>query len=727
MNIQAQAWPAGPHSDAKWRAQAVVNALDPANFAFDEHPDVVVFNEADNESAKKILEAGLQSMYPHFIVSFNGGSGDLNDGGLAVFSKFEFRELPPSAHNFSANRSRFYPYRSVITPSGPIFMSSGSDGLAEKGVAIVQISTGLHFEVVTLALTHLQAFYEEPGENHVIRLRQLKVIEGGLIDLLGAPEGNEAWNKVVVLGDLNIQGDTPPYSNAGYGEWSNVFLYNGGPYNNASNGILLRQNQLVFTEQLLDGWRTFMTPPGEVMEADPGLTNTNLKEGKHLPALFKSRLDYMCFPKPPWGDNNEIPNRLVAQHLRILPSNFSDLDRIFERIQSDHKGILAQIHWNFKYNTPNQAKVQADFRHFQDPGSLVKINVANDFNIASPGMFQWAYISEPGTYTFHYSPDLDVAFYYQDQMSCQVPPYGKIKLRDLGLDNWVNGLWQEFGLGEVGDQVDVHKPMFIRLKASEGQGDFTGNISFSYIKHTGENRFMAIGLLPNARPHDPRLPIGQKNGDRDECWFRAPLAEQLLSGNPYPVRFYIKNDFNKKMRLSLFDSIDAPTPFLKLTTTDKLALLDYDRASTVKEIYLLLKRGSTNDYEFLAGFQYAISYLNHLEIYCIDDQSGLGADEIHVTMTADAMAANFLDYTDEDFSDDERRVLNSYCPKNVAFDQQLNLTVFELDGGDDDDGPFNATIPALRKGENERDASFVVEAEGAQYQFLYRLSRQPNI
>jgi len=69
-------------------------------------------------------------------------------------------------------------------------------------------------------------------------------------------------------------------------------------------------------------------------------------------------------------------------------------------------------------------------------------------------------------------------------------------------------------------------------------------------------------------------------------------------------------------------------------------------------------------------------------------------------MTADDMATNFLDFTDEDFDDDERRMLNSYYPKNTAFSDQLNITVFELDSGDDDDGPFTATIPALKKGEN---------------------------
>lgn len=543
MNIQAQAWPAGPHSDAKWRAKALVSALQPSNFAFDEHPDVVVLNEADNEDAKEILESGLKAMYPFYVVSFNGGSGDLNDGGLAVFSKFEFRELPSSDNNADDNRSRFYPYNTYMNGWEVISMSAGADGWAEKGVAIVQISTGIQFEVITIALTHLQAFYDEVGEHHTIRLRQLKVIEGGLIELLGAPEGNSMWDKVIVLGDLNIRGDKPPFSTEGYGEWTNVFINNGGPENNAAYGITKRQNRLIFTENLLDGWRTFMTPPGAFMEADPGLTNTNLAAGDNLPALLKERLDYVCFPKQR-ADDAGAP-RLVAQYMRILPSNFSDLDMSFEKIQSDHKGILTQIHWNFKYNSPNQAKIQLDFVSLQAPDSLVKVNVANDLVIASPGVFQWIYIPEPGTYTFNYSPNMDVSFYEQDNMSTAIAPYNRIKTGKLGLDpEWLGNILQEFGLSEIGDQVDVHKPMFIRIKASEAIADFTGNIAFSFIKHTGENRYLAIGLLPNDEPKNPRLPVGQRNGKKDECWFRAPLSEKLLSGNPYLVQFYIKNDLS---------------------------------------------------------------------------------------------------------------------------------------------------------------------------------------
>mgnify|MGYP006904091916 FL=1 len=178
--------------------------------------------------------------------------------------------------------------------------------------------------------------------------------------------------------------------------------------------------------------------------------------------------------------------------------------------------------------------------------------------------------------------------------------------------------------------------------------------------------------------------------------------------------------------MSLFESITAQIAFHKQTSLDKLVLIDYNRATDISEMYFLLKRTNVNDFEFLAGYRYFISYLNHLEIYSIDDQSGLGADEIHVTITADDMATNFLDFTDEDFDDDERRMLNSYYPKNVAFDNQLNLTVYELDGGDDDDGPFFGTIPALTRSEKVRESGIIVLAEGAVYQFIYKLSRQPN-
>ncbi|SNX61077.1 hypothetical protein SAMN06296273_2532 [Nitrosomonas ureae] len=70
--------------------------------------------------------------------------------------------------------------------------------------------------------------------------------------------------------------------------------------------------------------------------------------------------------------------------------------------------------------------------------------------------------------------------------------------------------------------------------------------------------------------------------------------------------------------------------------------------------------------------------------------------------------------------------LNTYYPKNTAFNDRLNITVFEVDIGEDDDGPFTATIPALKKDENSRESSLIIEAEGAEYQISYKLSRMPN-
>jgi len=44
----------------------------------------------------------------------------------------------------------------------------------------------------------------------------------------------------------------------------------------------------------------------------------------------------------------------------------------------------------------------------------------------------------------------------------------------------------------------------------------------------------------------------------------------------------------------------------------------------------------------------------------------------------------------------------------------------------DGDDSFSATIPALKKGENTRESSIIIEAEGAEYQIIYKLSRNPN-
>ena len=723
MNIQCQAWPAGPHSDAKGRAQKVVKSITSGLFAWDEEPDIIVFNEADNESAKDILEEGLKDLYPHYVVSFNGNSGDLNDGGLAIFSKFPFVRLTDNPHNMDDNLSRFYPYVTKLITQP---MSSGSDGLAEKGVALVKISTGLHFEEIVLAFTHLQAFYDECGENFEIRLRQLKTIEQALIDLIGPPEQNPFWDKVIVMGDLNIWGDQSPLSTDGYGEWANVFVNNGG----TSNAYLLpvlfnRIGQLIFTGQLVDGWRTFNTAPGKLMEADPGYTNTNLVGGDNLPPLFKSRLDYICFPKERTDPANPAPRRLAAQYMRILPTGYTPLDMAFTAINSDHKAILTQVHWDFPFNTPGKAKPQSDFHAHAINGSGAVIMITNDFVIASAGVFQWIYIDKPGTYTFNAALGIQADYYYEDAVSVAINPYRKVNSGKLGL-SIPEGIWQEFDLNETGDQVDIHKPMFICLRAAQENDQFRGNISFSYIRHTGETRALSIGLEPNEAPKDPRLPKGQPNGSNDDCWFRIPLPYDLYSGEIYPVTILLNNDFEKKMKFELYDSFDNAGAFLSDGGKKKRWTPTFDRTAGIQEVFLNLKRSDQQDVEFSAAFRYSISFLNYLSIYCEDDQSGLGADEIHLTGTADGGAAKFIDFKDEDFSDDEHRYLMHEIKKDIVFQHQLDLTVFEMDGSNDSDGPFFGAIPSLKINEKKRDTSFIIYAEGAEYRINYTISRQGN-
>jgi hypothetical protein len=142
---------------------------------------------------------------------------------------------------------------------------------------------------------------------------------------------------------------------------------------------------------------------------------------------------------------------------------------------------------------------------------------------------------------------------------------------------------------------------------------------------------LSIGLEPNEAPKNPHLPKGQANGPKDDCWFRIPVPIDLYSGQVYPVIVLVKNDFQKNINIELFDSFDNPTQFFSETSNLKRWSHSFNKTVAIKEVFMNLKRSDVQDVEFLAAFRYSISYLNHLSIYCEDDQSGLGADEIHLT------------------------------------------------------------------------------------------------
>ncbi len=697
FNIQAQAWPAPTSSEAISRAEAVVKALDPATTDLLDLPDVVAFNEADNEDAKDILVDGLKAIYPHFCASFGGFPAKPDDGGLAIFSKFPFVTLPDTGFNVNNNKALFVPYADVC---------NSSDCLSDKGVVVVQLSTNQQFEVVTLAITHMQAFYDFVGQYEKTRFKQLQAIENALTLVLGPPGDGGGWNKVVVMGDLNIRGDLKPSRR---GEWRNVFVV----------------KPSIFSQNLVDSWRTFMKPPGAIQEKDPGLTNYNLSPKPKLPAGLEERLDYICLPTPPL--NLATTMRVLMPHyMRILPINNSMLHQKFRNVGSDHKALFADIHWSNPHSAPFDAVTQAGFIPHIPQGSLVALNTAT-LAIPNPGMYQWVYIGTPGTYTFFTSDKVETHFFFDDEVSTMIDPYAKIVAKDFGFE-WLEPMLKEFRLHDEGVQVDIHKPMFIRLRGGRDNPNFVGSINIGFIKHTGETRQLAIKIRPWEKPLNPNLPFGQKNGQNDECWFLASIEGVLTSADAHNSHFYVDNTTGSNVKIALFEGIDAPNPVMSGGNNLPQVTLDYSSAKEGK-IYLLLQRMSINDVDFRVGWRNEITYLSnsYLRLFCVTETSGLGADEIRIKLFADDMAIPFLNVLREDFDDNELKSIADGLPNNcIVFKDKIRIEVIEEDGVvDPDDGIFTATINVLTPTDPGNIFKTAVEfvVDDGLYRLEYGLSR----
>jgi hypothetical protein len=263
-----------------------------------------------------------------------------------------------------------------------------------------------------------------------------------------------------------------------------------------------------------------MKPPLALFEKDLGLTNYNLKAGKNLPIGLEERLDYMCTPKPNF-QNDGIGSFILPQYMRLLPIGISKLHQKFRVVNSDHKALFADYHWNFPHNSPTAAISQSSFLVFKnpDPNSLTKISITTELNFPMQGVYQWIYINEPGTYTFVLNPDVETAYFFEDNLSTEIKPFEKISILDLGLDNgFIVNIAHEFNLSDKGQMVDIHKPMFIRLRGGQSNPNFIGQTNFAFIKHTGESWQTAFKIRAWDLPKNPNLPLSQTNGWKTSNW-----------------------------------------------------------------------------------------------------------------------------------------------------------------------------------------------------------------
>jgi endonuclease/exonuclease/phosphatase family metal-dependent hydrolase len=679
-----------PGDEAEDRAFGVGKAI--ADLPDHERPQVIAFNEVFNEDGRAELLRHLKPLYPHVIdVLDDGFAGE--DSGLMLVSQLPFRDLPSALGPVHNKKALFFSYPTLKDFFPDLDLNSLStweanvDALACKGVGVVQVDTA--FGDLTIAFSHLQAFYRFETEYAPLRKKQFEDIAGIITRLLGPP--GSAWERLVVMGDFNVRGDL----GAKEFEWFDVFSTSPG----------------VFSQTLVDGWRTFNGPPPSPgmppREVDPGLTSIRIEPGTvQLPTGELIRLDYQCY----FGGSGD--RVAVPQHMR---TRFRTL--------SDHWSLEADVNLFSPRCTPAHA-----LRYSTLSAQLSGMRIA-DLDIARVGGYQWLYVDSPGTYTIFGPQNLECELYAEGDMSREWNPYADAHVSGLGItDLEAEVLRRGERLKPVGVQVDVPTPFLIRVRGGQVNSGFTGPCQVGVYRHTGETRETAIRLRPWEASKDPQLPAGQKNGPFDACWFSASI-ERALSGDAHTSSFFIDNNTHMPADMTLFDHdmnvVGADSGFPMRLSADFTT-------SGPDTCYMLLKRSTVNNTDFRAGWRSGITYLRSVPnvrpmvLRCLDETGpdALGDDEITLTLYADTHTPEFFQTSWLTADTGEILKLEGQVPE-VAFVDHVVVRVKESDFIQ---GPAGSTTVA-GLGQDDpviKPIAQNISVESGTYRFEATLARSPQ-
>jgi len=554
----------GQGDDAVERADRVADAI--LSIPVAERPDVIAFNEVFNEDGRDRLKDRLSS-WPNMVVKIDNGGVD-NDSGLMLVSRLPFHNLPTGGVLYE----HFYDE------------GEGTDALACKAVGIIQ--TNQPAEITTIAFTHLQASYDTEDEHREVRETQVQEIFNALAAVLG-PDSSE-WRNVIVVGDLNIRGD----SGAETDEWSTTFETSG----------------MSFQTAFLDGWRSWMHPPGIASDLDRGFTNIDLKSGK------LQRLDYHCFSMP------GVPSTgAVAHHMFV---------RL--RDQSDHFALEAVIERWSPHCTPSDAIELESITPFPtstgDPTLLRMVDV----NFLELDAYQWIHVKKPGTYTIHKPPALTTRLFLETDLSNAISPVDTLAITDL--PPAAQAALREVRVDPKGTTFAARRPFFIAVQTTAVD---PGPAKLSVFEHLGDTPATAIWLIPHASTPSS-FPDGQPLGIDDLCWFKAQLP-LTFGGLPRTEKFTFSNDTGTWIEVTEFDTALQPLDSVSGTQTS----LDLNINTTGGEQRLFsIHRSSVDEVGYTCFWFSPISYLalNRPIGFYVSDESGPdwpGDDEIDLKIQVD--------------------------------------------------------------------------------------------
>jgi hypothetical protein len=495
--------------------------------------DFIALNEVFDEDLREILTSGLKGRYPHYVEYLDGD--DLEDSGLALYSKFafdplpdpQFRTTPPdcraSGPTVQADPASGVPYEYDADCDNVAFLEYDDchdhDCKAGKGVALVRLHHPLTDQSINVMFTHMQASYipaNHPDEEadlddakdwYFDRKAQLETAEKLLRGTVG--DGRIADELVFFLGDFNIDGDLAD------DDLGNYTIYN---TENLHEWLARFSDPASFFADVLhDAWAFENAPAAASGKFDRGITNVTAWGGKSDGA----RLDYIL-TKPEAG---------CAQHMTLARNldwgapyvetgmgpdgiGLGGVDEL-----SDHVGV--NLDWNVRTTACSPATAHVvDV----DPGELGQ----EAGHLDQPGTMKWYRFDEAGTYSFDLQgPDgAEFRVYEGTDLTTPVVNYKKetteVQFKDLF----------------VGEQFRISSaPFYVRVyHPDRTQGDV--EYSLLALRHDCLSMQTACALRPGeALPH--ALPADPLGGLGNEAWFEL-YTESTPNDLTQELRFFVQ-------------------------------------------------------------------------------------------------------------------------------------------------------------------------------------------
>jgi len=613
--------------------------------------DVIALNEVFDEDARPVLIQYLSPWYPHYIEKIDN-SGDLEDSGLMIFSRYPFTDLPtpvsppPVLISGGINKIHLVKAENQGQPFDLGFVRfpavfGTSDAVANKGAGLVRIVVPHIGKPVNVVFTHMQASYDDPKDEEDgadCRAKQLAQIEGLLFKSLGGQR--IAKEEVYILGDLNIDGNLNNRKGqehyGGMVEWRYHFDTNSGTGS-------------FFANALHDGWAYGTS------KLDVGQTS-----GQGFPfypsPLDGTRLDYVLHNDPQNGDYE-----LCLQHIRKA---WEITDNNGALHYSDHFGVFADFSLKAPLCSPRSAGKPA-------------LNKSISGVISNPGNMQWYRLDQPGTY------------------SIKVSAAGPVKFSLYEATDLSRPLSDYFGkISEWGRKFVVPEaPFYIRVFATDRS--HTGTYTLMVHKHRGANRHDALVLDPfiPAKGKIPATPLSTENAVWYE--FRAQVTDGPNTLHPrHAIMIGYTDTEPFDMLLLTGDTASFIQQARKLK--DSWTFPGYRRIIEHKQLppkdyYLKVLPLSPNpaNHAFALEWRTTLTHFIPRTMKCVTQTDDIGDDEMYFRMNYDdSVMPNFKKFGD--FCNDDVLSLTKAMGRH-KFVRRMNIDFLEVDDLNAND-PFTPFI-----------------------------------